>query len=256
MLRSRPGDQTAPRIDAVLLAGWCCWSGCWPGWRRWPGGPSGSPGCGPRPGSPPAAPPRPPSAATAALRLVDAAGLATVEFAPPPELTPAQGGVLLAEAVRHEHKVAWLALVAVGRCWPGRGWPQPCGPGSCGSAPRPGPGCGCGPSRSGGSWPARRPTTPRRRPSGATCGNTPPGRSPWRAGPLAAGGGRIVGGGRRPGRPLSPAGPDAAVGSVGIEHAAVLRRVGRRGWWGRRRCRWRRRWVVVTRDCGIARDIV
>ena len=50
------------------------------------------------------------------VRLVDAAdlaGLATVEFAPPPELTPAQGGVLLAEAVRPEHKVAWLIGAAV-----------------------------------------------------------------------------------------------------------------------------------------------
>jgi hypothetical protein len=36
------------------------------------------------------------------------ATLATVEFQPPRELTPAQGGVLLAEAVRPEHKVAWL----------------------------------------------------------------------------------------------------------------------------------------------------
>jgi Predicted membrane protein (DUF2207) len=42
---------------------------------------------------------------------VDAAklsALATVELAPPAELTPAQGGILLAEAVRQNHKVAWL----------------------------------------------------------------------------------------------------------------------------------------------------
>ena len=34
--------------------------------------------------------------------------LLTVAVAPPEELTPAQGGVLLAEGVRSEHKVAWL----------------------------------------------------------------------------------------------------------------------------------------------------
>jgi hypothetical protein len=43
----------------------------------------------------------------------DLAGLATVEFVPPRELTPAQGGVLLTEAVRPEHKVAWLIGAAV-----------------------------------------------------------------------------------------------------------------------------------------------
>jgi Predicted membrane protein (DUF2207) len=48
--------------------------------------------------------------------LIDAADLgrlATVEFVPPRELTAAQGGVLLAEAVRPEHKVAWLIGAAV-----------------------------------------------------------------------------------------------------------------------------------------------
>ncbi len=38
--------------------------------------------------------------------------LATVEASPPEELTPEQGGVLLAEAVRDEHKVAWLVGAA------------------------------------------------------------------------------------------------------------------------------------------------
>jgi hypothetical protein len=41
------------------------------------------------------------------------ASLATVEFVPPAELTPAQGGVVLAEAVRDEHKVAWLIGAAI-----------------------------------------------------------------------------------------------------------------------------------------------
>jgi hypothetical protein len=41
------------------------------------------------------------------------AELATVEFAPPAELTPAHGGVVLAESVRPEHKVAWLIGEAI-----------------------------------------------------------------------------------------------------------------------------------------------
>jgi hypothetical protein len=41
------------------------------------------------------------------------ASLATVEFAPPAALTPAQGGVVLAEAVQKEHKVAWLIGAAI-----------------------------------------------------------------------------------------------------------------------------------------------
>ena len=41
------------------------------------------------------------------------ASLATIEFAPPDELTAAQGGVLLAESVRKEHKVAWLIGAAI-----------------------------------------------------------------------------------------------------------------------------------------------
>jgi hypothetical protein len=43
----------------------------------------------------------------------DLGALATVEFVPPGELTPAQGGVLLAETVRPEHKVAWLIGAAI-----------------------------------------------------------------------------------------------------------------------------------------------
>jgi hypothetical protein len=50
-------------------------------------------------------------AGTATEARVDAAklgSLASVEFSPPAELTPAQGGVVLAEAVGQNHKVAWL----------------------------------------------------------------------------------------------------------------------------------------------------
>ncbi|MEO6318054.1 MAG: hypothetical protein ABIP36_04650, partial [Acidimicrobiales bacterium] len=39
--------------------------------------------------------------------------MATTEFAPPAELTAAQGGLLHDEAVRAEHKVAWLIQAAV-----------------------------------------------------------------------------------------------------------------------------------------------
>jgi Predicted membrane protein (DUF2207) len=41
------------------------------------------------------------------------ASLATVEFAPPRELAPAEGGVLLDESVRDQHKVAWLIGAAI-----------------------------------------------------------------------------------------------------------------------------------------------
>jgi Predicted membrane protein (DUF2207) len=41
------------------------------------------------------------------------ASLATVEFVPPVALTPAQGGVVLTEGVREEHKVAWLIGAAI-----------------------------------------------------------------------------------------------------------------------------------------------
>jgi hypothetical protein len=49
-------------------------------------------------------------------RLIDSAKLAelaTIEFAPPSELTPSEGGIVLAEDVRPEHKVAWLMNEAV-----------------------------------------------------------------------------------------------------------------------------------------------
>jgi Predicted membrane protein (DUF2207) len=41
------------------------------------------------------------------------ASLATIEFVPPSELTPAQGGVVLAEAVHRQHQVAWLIGAAI-----------------------------------------------------------------------------------------------------------------------------------------------
>jgi uncharacterized membrane protein YgcG len=40
------------------------------------------------------------------------ASLATVEFTPPPGLTPSQGGVVLDEGVQEEHQVAWLIAAA------------------------------------------------------------------------------------------------------------------------------------------------
>jgi len=41
------------------------------------------------------------------------AELATIEFAPPAALSPAQGGIVLAESLHQEHKVAWLVEQAV-----------------------------------------------------------------------------------------------------------------------------------------------
>ncbi|HEY8544380.1 MAG TPA: DUF2207 domain-containing protein [Acidimicrobiales bacterium] len=41
------------------------------------------------------------------------AQMATTEFAPPENLTPAQGGVVLRETVQPEHKVAWLIEAAI-----------------------------------------------------------------------------------------------------------------------------------------------
>ena len=69
---------------------------------------------------------RVPLGGTAAVALADRAGtdgeirvdaaelasLASIEFTPPAELTPAQGGVLLVEAVQEQHKLAWLISAA------------------------------------------------------------------------------------------------------------------------------------------------
>jgi hypothetical protein len=41
------------------------------------------------------------------------AAMATTEFAPPAELRPAEGGVVLTEEVRPEHRVAWLIQAAI-----------------------------------------------------------------------------------------------------------------------------------------------
>jgi hypothetical protein len=52
---------------------------------------------------------------TSEVRLdeTELAQMATTEFAPPKELTPAQGGLLLVEQVQPEHKVAWLIQAAI-----------------------------------------------------------------------------------------------------------------------------------------------
>ena len=39
--------------------------------------------------------------------------MATTEFAPPAELDPPHGGIVLTEEVRPEHKVAWLIQMAI-----------------------------------------------------------------------------------------------------------------------------------------------
>jgi hypothetical protein len=47
------------------------------------------------------------------LDELELAQMATTDFAPPAELTPAQGGLLYAERVLPQHKVAWLIQAAV-----------------------------------------------------------------------------------------------------------------------------------------------
>jgi hypothetical protein len=47
------------------------------------------------------------------LDEADLAAMATTDFAPPTELTPAQGGLLHTEVVRPAHKVAWLIQAAI-----------------------------------------------------------------------------------------------------------------------------------------------
>lgn len=49
------------------------------------------------------------------LRLDEAelAEMATIEFAPPAELTPAHGGIVLTETVEANHKAAWLVQAAI-----------------------------------------------------------------------------------------------------------------------------------------------
>lgn len=62
----------------------------------------------PPPPPPPATTPAVPGGAVVHMDVDDLAALATVEFAPPPDLTPPEGGMLLQERVRDEHKLAWL----------------------------------------------------------------------------------------------------------------------------------------------------
>ena len=100
--------------------------------RRWSGGPGAS-------STGTAGPPTPPSghhrrrqatdsAPPAPVGRIDEADLhelATIEFAPPAELTPAQGGIVLKEAVTNDHKVAWLIdQAAQGHHRPRRRGPQ------------------------------------------------------------------------------------------------------------------------------------
>jgi hypothetical protein len=47
------------------------------------------------------------------LDVSELAEMATTEFAPPNGVTPAQGGMILAESVDNEHKVAWLIQAAI-----------------------------------------------------------------------------------------------------------------------------------------------
>lgn len=80
------------------------------------GTPTGAAPASSRP-APPTTPWTPPTPAPGVSEIrVDAAELAqmaTTEFAPPSGISPAQGGVVLREEVRNEHKVAWLIQAAI-----------------------------------------------------------------------------------------------------------------------------------------------
>ncbi|HEY2997168.1 MAG TPA: DUF2207 domain-containing protein [Acidimicrobiales bacterium] len=67
----------------------------------------------PSPPSPPARPPEPAPVSEIRVDMTELAAMATTDFAPPPGVTPPQGGIVLAEEVRPEHKVAWLVQAAV-----------------------------------------------------------------------------------------------------------------------------------------------
>jgi Predicted membrane protein (DUF2207) N-terminal domain/Predicted membrane protein (DUF2207) C-terminal domain len=56
-----------------------------------------------------------PAAPTSWVRVdeEELAAMATIEFAPPSELDPPHGGIVLTEEVRPEHKVAWLIQMAI-----------------------------------------------------------------------------------------------------------------------------------------------
>jgi hypothetical protein len=47
------------------------------------------------------------------IDAAELANMATIEFAPPSGVNPAQGGIVLREEVRAEHKVAWLIQAAI-----------------------------------------------------------------------------------------------------------------------------------------------
>jgi hypothetical protein len=63
--------------------------------------------------APPAPMVPPPSASEVRLDEKELGQMATTEFAPPENLRPPQGGIVLTEAVRSEHKVAWLIDAAI-----------------------------------------------------------------------------------------------------------------------------------------------
>ncbi|HEX5946113.1 MAG TPA: DUF2207 domain-containing protein [Acidimicrobiales bacterium] len=77
----------------------------------------------PRPAPPATAPAAPaqgwssghqtPASSEIRVDHAELAEMATIEFAPPSGITPAQGGVVLEESVTSQHKVAWLIQAAV-----------------------------------------------------------------------------------------------------------------------------------------------
>lgn len=82
--------------------------------QHWHGGAADTAfGPPPPPGGAATATTTPPPAPVGRMDEADLHELTTIEFAPPAELTPAQGGIVLKETVTNDHKVAWLIDQAV-----------------------------------------------------------------------------------------------------------------------------------------------
>jgi hypothetical protein len=96
---SGPPASGPPGVGGTTVPG--------PGGSAGPGGPAGP--WGPQPGTVGSGPP----AGEVRLDVDELGEMATTDFAPPGYLTPPQGGIVLTEQVRPEHKVAWLIDAAI-----------------------------------------------------------------------------------------------------------------------------------------------
>lgn len=105
LLAAAGGSRAVRRAGRERVGAGGAADAAWAGSRRAPdpGQPVGAAGS--------AAPP--PPSGEVLLDEEGLAALATTELSPPSGITPSMGGVILAEAVRPEHKVAWLIEAAI-----------------------------------------------------------------------------------------------------------------------------------------------